>query len=131
MQQLYVDARSKTNLKTKMKVACLSIFILPLKMSRWNMRCYHSFRLNTKNKFQDKHKALSFTKRKPNENQVQESKTKFFKSFLQSNNKRVFSKMLSTRLKLCDWRIGNKHFCKLTPHNGWKLNKNKCAWNRS
>ena len=64
-----------------MKVACLSLFILPLKMSRWNMRCYHSFRLNTKNKFQDKQKALSFTKRKPNQNKVQERKTKFFKKF--------------------------------------------------
>ena len=31
--------------------------------------------------------------------------------------------MLSTRLKLYDWRIGNKHFCKLTTQNGWKLNK--------
>ena len=67
--------------KQKIKVAFLSIFILPLKMFRWNMRCYYSFRLNTKNKFEDKHKALSLTKRKPNENQVQESKAKFFKRF--------------------------------------------------
>ena len=84
-----------------MKVACLSIFILPLKMSRWNMRCYNSFCLNTKNKFYDKHKELSLTKRKPNENQVQESKTKFFKNiFFKCNNRKIFSKMLSTTLKL-------------------------------
>ena len=76
-----------------MKVSCLSIFILPLKMSRWNMRWYHSFRLNTKNKFQEKQKSLSFTKRKPNQNKVQESKTKFFKKFSsQEKTKMSFQK---------------------------------------
>ena len=85
-----------------MKVACLSVSILPLKMSRWNMRCYHSFLLNTKNKFQDKHKALSFTKRKPNENQVQERKTNIFTNiFFKSNNKKSFFKKCSqSTLKL-------------------------------
>ena len=65
-----------------MKVALfIKFFLLPLRMSRWNMRCYHSFRLNTKNKTQEKHKALSFTKRKLNEKQVQERKMKSFKKF--------------------------------------------------
>ena len=86
-----------------MKVACLSISILPLKMFRWNMRFYHSFRLNTKNKFQDKHKALSFTKRKPNENQVQESKTKFFKMiFFKRNNKKSLFKNALNNTETCD-----------------------------
>ena len=87
-----------------MKVACLSNFILPLTMPRWNMRCYHSFRLNTKNKFQDKHKALSFTKRKPNEKQVQESKTKIFKRFSsKQQTKESFQKKNAlNNTKTCD-----------------------------
>ena len=85
-----------------MKVACLSIFILPLKMSRWNMRCYHSFRLNTKNKFSDKHKALSFTKRKPNENKVQESKTKFFKKFSSKQHQKSLFKNALNNTETCD-----------------------------
>ena len=82
MQQIYADARFKTTLKQEMKVACLSIFILPLKMSRWNMRCYHSFRLNTKNKFQDKQK-MHFHSLKGNQMKTKFKKAKqsFFKKF--------------------------------------------------
>ena len=64
------------------------------------MRCYHSFSLNTKNKTQDKHKALSFTKRKPNEKQVQERKTKlFFKVATKSLLKNALNKTETLRSK--------------------------------
>lgn len=66
-----------------MKVACLSIFIFPLRMSRWNMRCYHSFRLNTKNKFQDKQKHIHSLKGNQIKTKFKKEKLCFSKSFLQ------------------------------------------------
>ena len=88
----------------KWKLLCLSNFLLPLTISRLNMRWYHSFHLNTKSKTQDKPKSLSLTKRKPNENQVQERKTKTFQKVLfKVAKKKSFWKCSQQKLKLWDW----------------------------
>ena len=45
------------------------------------MRCFHWFRLNTKTSSKTNIKHFHFSKRKPNEKQVQERKTKILKRF--------------------------------------------------